>query len=133
MKNNSLIYKTIFILYLLAVAVLCLMPTSSFPDVRPDIFGIPIDKIVHFIMFFPFPILAYAALKPATSNTLRPFIMTLIILSFGCNAATATEVAQKFLTDYRSADIFDLIADIISMCVSSVIIFIIELRRQNIK
>jgi hypothetical protein len=53
------IYIAIFCAYLAAVGLLCFIRPSSLPEMEVKTFlGIPIDKILHFIMFLPYPILA---------------------------------------------------------------------------
>ncbi len=53
------IYRIITTVYLLAVAYLCFASSSGLPSIKEWHFFIPADKVVHFLMFFPFPILAY--------------------------------------------------------------------------
>ncbi len=53
------ISRIMFLLYIAAVGVLCLMKTDSLPKIPAVWLGIPADKIAHFCMFMPFPALAY--------------------------------------------------------------------------
>ena len=53
--------RILFGLYLVAVAVLCFARFPESEDVPKSLLGIPMDKIVHFLMFFPFPVLTYLA------------------------------------------------------------------------
>ena len=55
---KTILARILFLLYLGAIALLCFMHVDKLPDVQKFIFGIPTDKIVHFGMFLPFPILA---------------------------------------------------------------------------
>ena len=105
-------YISAFLLcaYIVAVAVLCFMKPSSLPQVEMDFFGIPMDKVVHFIMFLPFSILAYMTFWPADAGKLRKMAVLLVILIFGAGMAVATEKIQA-MTGYRSGDIMDFAAD----------------------
>ena len=57
-RINKRIYIAAFIIYLIAVFVLCFIKGENLPEVERSIFGLPMDKVAHFIMFLPFPILA---------------------------------------------------------------------------
>lgn len=105
-------YISAFLLcaYIVAVAVLCFMKPSSLPQVEMDFFGIPMDKVVHFIMFLPFSILAYMTFWPADAGKLRKMAVLLVIVIFGAGMAVATERIQA-MTGYRSGDIRDFVAD----------------------
>ena len=58
---KTILARFLFFLYLAGIAFLCFMHVDKLPDVQKFIFGIPTDKVVHFGMFLPFPILAYLA------------------------------------------------------------------------
>ena len=60
-KALKITFRVAFYLYLIAIAVLCFGKFSDLPSVSNTILGIPTDKVVHFVMFFPFPILAFLA------------------------------------------------------------------------
>ena len=51
----------LFMAYVGLVAWLCFGTFTPDPDIPRTIFGIPIDKCVHFAMFLPFPILGTLA------------------------------------------------------------------------
>lgn len=96
--------------YIVAVAVLCFIKPSSLPQVELDFFGIPMDKVVHFIMFLPFSILAYMTFWPADAGKIRKMAVLLVIVIFGAGMAVATERIQA-MTGYRTGDIMDFAAD----------------------
>ena len=59
MNRKQLTYARIaFAAYIVAVLVLCFAKFPSTDDVPTELWGIPMDKIVHFLMFFPLPLLA---------------------------------------------------------------------------
>ena len=105
-------YISAFLLcvYIVTVAVLCFMKPSSLPQVELDFFGIPMDKVVHFIMFLPFSILAYMTFWPADAGKIRKMAVLLVIVIFGAGMAVATERIQA-MTGYRTGDIMDFAAD----------------------
>lgn len=129
MSGKKIFAKLIFVLYIVAVAALCFMHLDNIPSVSTDIFGIPTDKAVHFLMFFPFPLLALAAFGRLTKKPWHSLVFVLIVFFVGCILAMATEIGQGFTT-YRTADPDDFRADGIALAISSVIALIIDLRKQ---
>jgi len=128
-KSLSIAFKAAFYLYLIAVAVLCFGKFESLPSVSQTFLGIPTDKVVHFCMFFPFPILAFLAYDKFTRNKKQVLLFALITFVIGCLLAVGTELGQKYLTDYRSGDPTDFIADFLALTLSCIIITIIDLRK----
>ena len=62
MKTSYRIFRIVlFLIYLATVAWLCFGNFKPGPDVPRSIWGIPIDKCFHFVMFLPFPILGTLA------------------------------------------------------------------------
>ena len=75
------IYIAIFCAYLAAVGLLCFLRPSSLPEMEVKTFlGIPIDKILHFIMFLPYPILA-GLVFIRRDSTAAYFIAMLMIIA----------------------------------------------------
>jgi len=130
-KGLSIAFKAVFYLYLAAVAVLCFGNFQSLPSVSSTILGIPTDKIVHFCMFFPFPILAFLAYDKFTGTRKSVIIFALITFGAGCIIAAATEIGQALLTDYRSGDHTDFIADFLALLSSSLIATWLDLRKLS--
>lgn len=114
------IWITALCVYFAAVVYLCLMRPDDMPQVQFDLFGIPIDQVVHFTMFFPFPILAYAAFRPEGMKKIVHMAVLLTILVAGAGIAIGTEKLQG-LSEYRSYEITDFYADMLGMMLSSVI------------
>ncbi len=117
-------------IYLAAVAYLCFMKPDDLPEVRPDIFGIPLDKIVHFLMFFPFPIVAYEAFKPKGGRKLIHIAVLMILYSVGLGLAIGTEHIQGML-GYRSEDINDFYADLTGMSCAAIMTAVYILAKKN--
>ena len=127
MKKRNILALSIFILYLGAVVYCCFGHFSQLPDMGVDtLFGIPTDKIVHFLMFFPFPILCFLAFTGRTRRPLHTVLSVGCVFLTGCLIAASTEIGQSF-TDYRSGDILDFAADTTALAISSIIVMIIDL------
>lgn len=114
-------YITLFCVYLTAVGVLCFIKPSSIPEIDIKVFlGIPIDKILHFLMFLPYPILA-GPVFVRRERGLASGILTLALLSVtGAGVAYGTELIQAH-TGYRSYEIADFHADITGIITGSLI------------
>ena len=130
-KGLSIAFKVAFYLYLAAVAVLCFGNFQSLPSVSSTILGIPTDKLVHFCMFFPFPILAFLAYDKFTGTRKSVVIFALITFAVGCLVAAATELGQALLTDYRSGDPADFLADFLALISSSLIATWLDIRKLS--
>ena len=119
---KTILARILFFLYLAAIAFLCFMHVDKLPDVDKFLFGIPADKLAHFLMFLPFPILAYLAYDHLTNRFWSA------VLAYG------TEYVQGKLP-YRSMDINDFKADALALAISSVFVFIIDVthlqKRKN--
>ncbi len=104
------IYIAAFFLYLTAVCILCFMKGDNLPDVEKFLFGIPLDKAAHFVMFLPYPILASLSFihKDHGIGRNMAILTTLSVVGFGL--AYGTEVIQA-QTGYRSYETGDFIAD----------------------
>ena len=89
-KSFKIAFRVLFYLYLIAVAVLCFGSFNSLPEVSKTILGIPTDKVVHFCMFFPFPILAVLAYDKFTGNRKKVIIFALVTFLVGCVLAAGT-------------------------------------------
>ena len=61
MKVNKTIARIVFLLYLAVLMYLCFGKFQGIPQAPHGFFGIEGDKVVHFLMFLPFPILSYFA------------------------------------------------------------------------
>lgn len=112
--DDKRIYRTLLLLYIGAVIFLCLMNPESLPDVERYYFGLPADKIVHFIMFFPYPILSGLSFMHKEFSIARNLAILLVLAVVGAGMAYGTEVLQGH-TAYRSYDFADFAADMTGM------------------
>ncbi|MBQ0025601.1 MAG: hypothetical protein KBT00_07785 [Bacteroidales bacterium] len=130
-SESKVIYRILFIVYLLCLAYLCFGNLAS--DAKnisgwlPDaIMGIPTDKCIHFCMFFPFVLLGLPAIRK--DNVWRA-LATIIIAAV--SAAFAFEFLQDVLTDYRTTDPWDFVANITAITFSSILMAVICLIRER--
>ncbi|MCR5352646.1 MAG: VanZ family protein [Bacteroidales bacterium] len=133
MKSNrtrSIVFSIAMVIYIGAVAYLCFANFQKMHDVPRFFLGIPIDKVVHFAMFFPFPALAYLAYDRATDTPLKAFGALISICAIGCVFAGVTEIIQGSLP-YRSQDIKDFGADCLAIGISSILTFLIDLSKMR--
>ena len=122
--------RILFGLYLVAVAVLCFARFPESEDVPKFLLGIPMDKIVHFLMFFPFPVLAYLAFDRYRGKRRASVLWTTAALLCGCAFAALTELVQSRLP-YRSGDPADFRADAFALLLSSVLVLILILVQKR--
>jgi VanZ family protein len=130
-KTLKTIFRVLFYLYLVAVAVLCFGSFNSLPEVSKTILGIPTDKVVHFCMFFPFPILAFLAYDKYTGDRKKVLLFAIVTFVVGCILAAGTELGQAYLTEYRSGDPKDFLADFLALLSGSVIATWLDLRQLS--
>lgn len=129
-KKQLIFARIILALYLVALVLLCLLNFNTPPNVQKTLFGIPTDKLVHFCMFFPLPILAFFAFDKYTDKAWTSILFTLLAFAAGVALATLTEWAQS-LTPTRSREHADFIADVIALGVSSLIVVVIDIFKQK--
>ncbi|MBO8456500.1 MAG: VanZ family protein [Bacteroidetes bacterium] len=124
MKNKTIIIARILLLvYAAMVCLLCFMRLGNGIDMSSEWLGIPKDKIAHFFLFFPFPILMYAAFHMHRSKPVRLILFLLLTLVIGAAAGAGIELIQM-TTDYRSCDILDFRADCIGLLCGSILVMI---------
>lgn len=115
-----------FLVYFGMVLYVCFGHFDDLPDMSQPIWGIPQDKIIHFIMFFPFPIIAALALDLLPRRYGKAFLEAFLLLVCGLTIAAATEIGQRF-TDYRDPSVWDWVADILALVSSTLIVLIVLL------
>jgi VanZ family protein len=130
-RGNKIAFQIIFWLYVAGVLFLCFGHFDSTPSVPLDFFGIPTDKIVHFTMFFPFPILAFLAFDRFTDSVKSTLLFTGATFIVGLILAFGTEWGQAHFTEYRSGDPMDLLADTLALFLSSVLVIVVDIVKQR--
>ncbi len=120
------IFRILLVVYLAGVAYLCFGYFDHLPDIHKTLFGIPMDKVVHFCMFFPAPVIGFFAFSGKPKSAGKALVSLLCICSFACIFAGLTEIIQGALP-YRSEDIRDFEADCIAIGIGTVLTFCINL------
>ena len=108
-------------IYMLVICFLCFMNPADMPDPELDILGL--DKLVHLLMFVPFPVLAFLSIQTQKKSLKANLTFITLIFLIGCLLATGTEYIQK-LTAYRSFELSDIAADFIGLLIGSIITFL---------
>ena len=128
MKVNKTIARIAFLLYLAVLMYLCFGKFSGIPQAPHGFFGIEGDKVVHFLMFLPFPILSYFAFPIPPHRAWHSVLLVLCILAVGSACAAGTELIQGFIP-YREADTADFNADFLALCLSSAAVLALDLNK----
>lgn len=130
MTRTRIISFIVFCLYIAAVCYLCFSKPDDIPTIQFNFLGLPIDKIVHFLMFLPFPLLAFLSFDAKDSKNGRRLLLMLGIVAAGIALAAATEFIQGRL-QYRSEDRYDLLSDVSGLFIGAVIVIIYKIFRKN--
>ena len=110
MLSRRLISATLFCLYIAAVGYLCFAKPEDIPQL-PDLwFGLPADKVGHFLMFVPFPLLGFMVFDKEDTGIARRIMLLGIMIICGFGMAAGTESIQASMAS-RSAEMKDLLAD----------------------
>ena len=128
MSKNASAHITsvaVFILYLGVLVYLCFGHPTAFFKVPRSLWGIPIDKVIHFLMFFPYPFFAQAAFY--FKNRWRSLVFVIITGIIFC---FAFELLQDKITTYRTTDSWDLFYNVAAVTAGSSIIALFTLFRK---
>ena len=106
------------------IAVLCLLPQSAFYS--PEfLHKLPLDKTVHFGMFFILSVLTWRGMQPKLPVFKYPFFILLaVLIAYG----GLTELAQGWFTKTRHTEMLDFLADIVGL-VFGFLFYLLVLRR----
>lgn len=132
-KQITILGRGLLVLYLGALAYLCFGRIEAIPDLPNTIFGIPLDKVVHFLMFMPFPVIVYMAFGINCRKVSTLLIFMFYTFFAGCILAILTEIGQGALTSYRSPDLMDLKADALSLAAVCLLLVAWHLIRRTKK
>lgn len=130
MRHKVFIPRILMLLYLSTVAFLCFHRFSSMPSVPTNLLGIPIDKIIHFCMFLPFPVIGAMCIDRVPSKKWQFIATSLGVLTAGCVFAALTEIIQSRLS-YRTGDKYDFLADALAVIVGSMAAVVILTRKRK--
>lgn len=127
---KALVFRIALILYIVAVAYLCFSNLDNVPDVPKHLFGLEMDKIAHFFMFFPFPILGFLSYGHKPDSVWQSLAVIVTICALGAIFAGITEIIQGMLPR-RTEDIMDYKADLLAIGIASFILFLINIRNKR--
>lgn len=124
-RGTRWLYVLLFFLYVGAIVYLCFGNFSALSSKMPlTILGIRTDRIVHFLMFFPYIFLAQAAF--AGKNPWK----TLVWVTISAIAlAYALELLQGVVTTSRTTDPWDLSINLSAVTTATLIMAIATSRR----
>lgn len=109
-----LLSYSLAIVWAIIVAVLLLMPSSSFDEVSiPMFYGM--DKLVHCGIFFVLTVLIYYGNSRFYMGSVNKFLSLFVVFLVAVVFAILTELGQLYLTDSRSADMWDIAANFIGI------------------
>ena len=124
MKYSKL-FKFLFFLYLIILFLLMVMTIKTDQIGVPSfIFGIAIDKVVHFTLFFPYPLLIWLAFNEYFIKVFKNLTILIIGIS-GFVLAFVAEYMQSF-NPYRNFDLYDILANIIAIIAGTLILALIR-------
>lgn len=129
-KKAVTISRILLVLYIILLAFLCFGNFSSIHQAPKTILGIPSDKLVHFTMFLPFPVLSYLSFDGFSGKKGKAIAAIALTFLVGAILAAGTELGQG-LTAYRTADSHDFVADLIGLGVGTLIIIISKSVRKQ--
>jgi VanZ family protein len=118
--------KIIFYLYLIVLLSLMVFTIHTEDiNVPETLWGLGFDKIVHFLVFFPYPFLLWFAFKKRFEANILRSIYYIIPIS-GIAIAIIMEFLQSF-NPQRNFDIYDITANILAVIVGSLILILYHL------
>ena len=130
MRQHNPISIFIFCLYIAAVAYLCFARPDDMPQLPQLWLGLPADKVGHFLMFTPFPLLGYLTFEVKEMSVGRKLFLIAILIAFGAGLALGTEYIQARL-EYRSSESSDLLADVIGLITGGIFTLIYIFLRKG--
>ena len=111
-----------FVVYFSAVAWLYFATIEADPQLPRAFLGIPLDKVAHFLMFLPFPVLGTLAFRE--HSWWRTLCWTTVAANF---IAFLFESQQHRINPYRYSQASDLNANLLGITVGLLIMVLIGL------
>lgn len=130
MLARRIISVVLFCLYIAAVAYLCFAKPEDMPQLSQTWFGLPSDKVGHFLMFLPYPLLSFHLFRHDEMTAGRQILLLAVLMVTGAGLAAGSEQIQASL-GYRSADTHDLIADMAGLTTGGLCILCYILFRRR--
>ncbi|MEG0517428.1 MAG: hypothetical protein RR555_00985 [Bacteroidales bacterium] len=128
--KNSRIYITVTVLFVLYIATVFFFCLYNFSDTNLDLaeyfLGIRMDRLFHFLMFFPYPFVCWLFFNYNKHIKIyKEYTFAAIILS-GIVLAAFAEASQELFTSYRDSDPYDLGANLSGIMVGCLIAYILR-------
>lgn len=130
MTTRRIIYIIVLCLYIAAVAFLCFAKPEDMPQMPSLWFGLPADKVGHFLMFMPFPILAFLTFETEGMTVGRKILLLAVLMTVGAGLAMGTEHIQAQLA-YRAAETGDFYADAAGLAIGGAAVLLFILRKDR--
>ena len=128
-KKKSTWRRVFIVLFVLYMGVLINLYFGKFPSflkLPRTILDIPSDKVGHFLMFLPYPFLAHGS----SFTGKRKWRDLLFVHLSGIVIAFVFELLQSTLASYRTTDPWDLVANVASISIATLILAIIDLFKK---
>ena len=128
-KKKSAWRKVFVVLFVLYMGVLIYLYFGKFPSfikLPRTIMNIPSDKVGHFLMFLPYPFLAHGS----SFTGKRKWRDLLFVHLSGIVIAFTFELLQSTLASYRTTDPWDLVANVASISLATLILAVIDLFKK---
>ena len=125
MKSAKILINILYVIYLAMVLFLCFYKFSSTGiDLGKYFLGIRMDRYAHFAMFFPYPFITWLTCRYAVKNHFFARHAIVLTLLSGLLFAGLTEVCQDMFFKSRQGDVYDFLADSLSIITGTVIVSI---------
>lgn len=119
-KKIRIFVFSLFLLYVGLVMFFCFFNISNPTiDLQKYFLGIRGDRYAHFLMFFPYPFIAWLTINSSTLCKRGSIIITLVS---GLFFAFFTELVQCLFIPVRQGEILDFTADGIGIILGTIII-----------
>lgn len=128
-KKKSAWRKVFVVLFVLYMGVLIYLYFGKFPSfikLPRTIMNIPSDKVGHFLMFLPYPFLAHGS----SFTGKRKWRDLLFVHLSGIVIAFTFELLQSTLASYRTTDPWDLVANVASITIATLLLAVIDLFKK---
>lgn len=129
-STKALIFRIALILYIIAVAYLCFANMNNIQHIPRRFLNLETDKVAHFFMFFPFPILGFLAYGKQTVSDRESLTIMICICAYGIIFAGLTELIQGMMP-HRTEDIRDYRADMLAIVISSLATMTADIIRHH--
>lgn len=125
-KGAGLLIKILYIIYICLVLFFCFF-NLSMPDVdlAKYFLGIRLDRYAHFVMFLPYPFIAWLTCNYSRHISKWKRYSLIITFVSGLLFAIGTELVQGFLLPSREGDPLDFAADAIGITLGTIIVSLI--------